>query len=72
MTSLGRVGRILAGTADVSSLNYEKDGQSTIAKSVEPNSSSNTKPKATEPVATKEVETKPIASILQGKLSCEY
>lgn len=28
MTSLGRVGRILAGTVDVSNSSFEKDGQS--------------------------------------------
>lgn len=58
MTSLGRVGRILAGTIDVSSSSYEKDGQSSNNVKI-PVSSSNhvTQSKAPESVDLRDVDT---------------
>lgn len=55
MTSLGRVGRILAGTIDVSSTNNEKDGQS--SNNVKTRSSiHNAQPGISESVDLKELD----------------
>lgn len=67
MTSLGRVGRILAGTVDVSSSSYEKDGQSSsIMKSSSPTSSQNTQTRAQESEMDKQSNASTTSTLLQG------
>lgn len=58
MTSLGRVGRILAGTIDVSSSSYEKDGQSSNNVKIPASSPNNvTQPKGPESVYLRDMDT---------------
>lgn len=71
MTSLGRVGRILAGTIDVSSSSYEKDGQSSNnVKSSGSSLSQNTLTRASECEDLRESDKQSITSmastLLQG------
>lgn len=69
MTSLGRVGRILAGTIDVSNSSYDKDIQSSNnLKSAGCSTSQNTQFRATEYVDIREQDEQSNASItkMQG------
>lgn len=70
MTSLGRVGRILAGSVDVSSSSYEKDGQSSnIMKSSGSTLSQNSQTRAQESEMDKQSNASTASTIMQGMYS---
>lgn len=68
MTSLGRVGRILAGTIDGSSLSNERDAQSSsMLRSVDSSTDHNTLNEPLESADLKEIDKKSNLTVLQGK-----